>query len=331
MERVAVVKSEKNEAVGLVADGGRGIGGGSGVGCGFNVRMHGGNSSNWGEQPSPSSLSSTVVPPDLLTFTKLGGIWRKKRMSRQRRRRSSLRFNLNVFFPFPPPASVVAASTSSPSSSSASHVPPSLPARHQSTNIKISLPKATPKQRRRASQKNGPSKAENYLPALDTKEGIFITMDDMDGLHVWSFKYRFWPNNNSRMYVLENTGDFVNMHGLQLGDYILVYQDYINLNYVIQAKKAGEQNVYSDQTTYEVHDPVPHDLATSSSSQLTSLNYLQPKVEDTRMSYVYENTFSDDSLLDYLSGWMTNHYTSFRPPDNFGSVDNLSFDDFKAD
>lgn len=66
-------------------------------------------------------------------------------------------------------------------------------------------------------------------------------MDDMDGIHVWSFRYRlevpfyfskftwrnssvktrtyiwcfiiiiimyrYWPNNSSRMYVLENTGE----------------------------------------------------------------------------------------------------------------------------
>lgn len=32
--------------------------------------------------------------------------------------------------------------------------------------------------------------AETFLPVLESKEGIFITMDDLDGLHVWSFKYR---------------------------------------------------------------------------------------------------------------------------------------------
>ncbi|MCI43792.1 B3 domain-containing transcription factor FUS3-like, partial [Trifolium medium] len=31
--------------------------------------------------------------------------------------------------------------------------------------------------------------AEAFLPALESKEGILISMDDIDGLHVWSFKY----------------------------------------------------------------------------------------------------------------------------------------------
>lgn len=36
---------------------------------------------------------------------------------------------------------------------------------------------------------------------------------------------RFWPNNKSRMYVLENTGEFIRRHGLKCGDYIAIYQD----------------------------------------------------------------------------------------------------------
>ena len=33
--------------------------------------------------------------------------------------------------------------------------------------------------------------AESHLPTLETKEGIYISMDDMDGVHVWNFKYRY--------------------------------------------------------------------------------------------------------------------------------------------
>jgi len=32
--------------------------------------------------------------------------------------------------------------------------------------------------------------AEAFLPVLESKEGILLSMDDIDGLHVWSFKYR---------------------------------------------------------------------------------------------------------------------------------------------
>ena len=33
--------------------------------------------------------------------------------------------------------------------------------------------------------------AETHLPLLEAKEGILITMYDLDGQHVWNFKYRF--------------------------------------------------------------------------------------------------------------------------------------------
>ncbi|KAL2532378.1 B3 domain-containing transcription factor FUS3 [Abeliophyllum distichum] len=82
--------------------------------------------------------------------------------------------------------------------------------------------------------------AEAHLPALDAKEGITINMLDMDGVHEWHLKFRFWPNNNSRMYVLECTGDFVNTHGLIPGDYILLYQTAESEKYVIEAKKLDQ-------------------------------------------------------------------------------------------
>ena len=33
--------------------------------------------------------------------------------------------------------------------------------------------------------------AEAHLPALEYKEGIPLEMEDLDGLHVWTFKYRY--------------------------------------------------------------------------------------------------------------------------------------------
>lgn len=42
------------------------------------------------------------------------------------------------------------------------------------------------------------------------------------------------------MYVLENTGDYVRTHGLQLGDFIVIYKDDENNRFVIRAKKAED-------------------------------------------------------------------------------------------
>ncbi|THU61960.1 hypothetical protein C4D60_Mb01t00110 [Musa balbisiana] len=49
--------------------------------------------------------------------------------------------------------------------------------------------------------------AEAHLPSLTSRDGIAINMDDLENLQVWTFKYRFWPNNRSRMYILENTDE----------------------------------------------------------------------------------------------------------------------------
>ncbi|KAF8408492.1 hypothetical protein HHK36_007647 [Tetracentron sinense] len=155
--------------------------------------------------------------------------------------------------------------------------------------------------------------AEVHLPVLSAKEGIFISMADIDGMRVWSFKYRFWPNNNSRMYVLENTGEFVRTHGLQLGDFIMLYRDDQNQKYVIRARKATDQDIYS----------VPD-------SEVNKSSYLHisfPTMDDTGMSFLFDNAFSDDSPMEFSGGFMED-YPKLEPMLSFGSVENLSLDDF---
>ncbi|EAY96044.1 hypothetical protein OsI_17917 [Oryza sativa Indica Group] len=66
--------------------------------------------------------------------------------------------------------------------------------------------------------------AEAHLPALHQREGVTLKMDDFKFETTWNFKYRFWPNNKSRMYVLESTGGFVKHHGLQTGDIFIIYK-----------------------------------------------------------------------------------------------------------
>ncbi|KAK8607339.1 hypothetical protein V6N13_053080 [Hibiscus sabdariffa] len=281
---------------------------------------------------------------DLVAAVPSFGVNRKKRMARQRRSSSTIKL----------------LSFTNSSTTSSSHVPP--PTRvsplfrcnSQSFNLFIAWVSST------CTDNKGNNlstciiissfqrAAEAHLPVLESKEGIPITMDDLDGLHVWSFK--FWPNNNSRMYVLENTGEFVSTHGLQLGDFIMVYQDSQNQNYVrptdylvsriaqnvslipleinvfqvIQAKKASDEDVYSDIARNGVNDLFLHDYEVGKSSC-----YYYPRMEDSGMSFIYDTTlsFSDDSPLDYLGGSMTN-YSGMGSMESFGSVENMSLDEF---
>ncbi|GLT81609.1 hypothetical protein SLE2022_000500 [Rubroshorea leprosula] len=260
-----------------------------------------------------------VYPGRVITSDLTAAVPRKKRMARQRRSSSTIKQLLSF------------TNYASGSTTTNSHVPSSTP--HQPTPSARVIDPRRLKFLFQKELKNSdvsplrrmilPKKAaEAHLPVLDSKDGILISMDDMDGLHVWRFKYRFWPNNNSRMYVLENTGEFVSTHGLQLGDFIMVYQDSQNQNYVIQAKKASEQEVYTDLARINgVNDLFLHDYEVSKSS-----SYYYPTMDDCAASFIYETTFSsNDSPLDFLGGSMTTNYSRVE---SFGSVENLSLDDF---
>ncbi|KAL6994518.1 hypothetical protein U1Q18_012620 [Sarracenia purpurea var. burkii] len=245
------------------------------------------------------------------------GVQRKKRMPRQRR--SSV-----IVLPF---------------SSLGSHVPISPTRVIDQTRLKFLFEKEL-----QTSDVNSlrrmiiPKKAaEAYLPTLLEKEGLFITMDDLDGLHVWSFKFRYWPNNSSRMYVLENTGEFVNTHGLKQGDYIMLYQDHQNQNYVIRARKASSQDLYTDSAINAVSDYFPDDFEVNDSDQVVPVNAVDDTVmpfvyetmfsSDSDTSYVYETTIiSNDSLFDFWSGPMT-YNSRVGPIGSFESIENLSLEE----
>ncbi|KAL8049135.1 hypothetical protein ABFX02_06G001900 [Erythranthe guttata] len=136
--------------------------------------------------------------------------------------------------------------------------------------------------------------AEIHLPVLESKEGVYISMLDMDGLHDWWFKYRYWPNNSSRMYVLESTGEFVYTHGLETDDYILVYQNVEDGKYVIEARKKEEQDaprILLNEVV--IREPTATDMALSLID------------EGMEALYEYNATFMDDTPLDYLGGPIT--------------------------
>ncbi|KAJ0966861.1 hypothetical protein J5N97_023778 [Dioscorea zingiberensis] len=79
--------------------------------------------------------------------------------------------------------------------------------------------------------------AEANLPQLGEKELMVLRMKDFVFPYTWNFKYRYWPNNKSRMYVLETTGDFVRAHGLRAGDFFIICKNLESGNYVVMGEK----------------------------------------------------------------------------------------------
>ncbi|KAL3851277.1 hypothetical protein ACJIZ3_013159 [Penstemon smallii] len=61
--------------------------------------------------------------------------------------------------------------------------------------------------------------AEAYFPPIAHPEGLPLKVQDVKGKE-WLFQYRFWPNNNSRMYVLEGITPCIQAMQLQAGDVV---------------------------------------------------------------------------------------------------------------
>ncbi|CAJ1960605.1 unnamed protein product [Sphenostylis stenocarpa] len=59
--------------------------------------------------------------------------------------------------------------------------------------------------------------AEAYFPHISQSEGVPLRMQDVKG-NEWTFQFRFWPNNNSRMYVLEGVTPCIQAMQLRAGD-----------------------------------------------------------------------------------------------------------------
>ncbi|KAE8724237.1 HSI2-like 1 isoform 2 [Hibiscus syriacus] len=59
--------------------------------------------------------------------------------------------------------------------------------------------------------------AEAYFPPISQSEGLPLKVQNSKGKE-WVFQFRFWPNNNSRMYVLEGVTPCLQDMQLQAGD-----------------------------------------------------------------------------------------------------------------
>ncbi|XP_042515604.1 uncharacterized protein LOC122089903 isoform X4 [Macadamia integrifolia] len=131
--------------------------------------------------------------------------------------------------------------------------------------------------------------AEANLPTLVAKDGLFLQMEDMTYSINWKFKYRYWPNNRSRMYVMENTGDFVRMHNLQTGDFFIVYKEECSGKYIARGKKEMRSG-YADMV-----EPGDHGRMEDRDARINSEAGLEHKISSV-MSGDYE-VVRDETLM----------------------------------
>ncbi|KAL7113810.1 hypothetical protein ACP275_04G082400 [Erythranthe tilingii] len=91
--------------------------------------------------------------------------------------------------------------------------------------------------------------AEAYFPPINQSEGIPINIQDIKGKE-WLFQFRFWPNNNSRMYVLEGVTPCIQNMQVQAGDTVIFSRIDPGGQLVIGCRKAT--NIFDLQDTQPI-------------------------------------------------------------------------------
>ncbi|KAL6294155.1 hypothetical protein ACE6H2_002297 [Prunus campanulata] len=83
----------------------------------------------------------------------------------------------------------------------------------------------------------------------------------MDFMHVWTFKFRYWPNNSSRMYLFDNTRSLIEIHNLAVGDSLFLFKDDWSGSYVLRAKRDAMREITypTTQTTLTLNPRPPFD------------------------------------------------------------------------
>ncbi|XP_022157280.1 B3 domain-containing protein Os07g0679700 isoform X2 [Momordica charantia] len=87
--------------------------------------------------------------------------------------------------------------------------------------------------------------AEAYFPPISQPEGLPIRIQDVKGKE-WVFQFRFWPNNNSRMYVLEGVTPCIQSMQLQAGDTVTFSRMDPEGKLIMGFRKASSSSIMQD-------------------------------------------------------------------------------------
>ncbi|XP_059659880.1 B3 domain-containing transcription repressor VAL1-like isoform X2 [Cornus florida] len=108
--------------------------------------------------------------------------------------------------------------------------------------------------------------AEAYFPPISQSEGLPLRIQDIKGKE-WTFQFRFWPNNNSRMYVLEGVTPCIQNMQLQAGDTVTFSRIDPGGELVMGFRKASNSVDVQEDQTY-----VPPNGALSGETSIFNVN-----------------------------------------------------------
>lgn len=94
--------------------------------------------------------------------------------------------------------------------------------------------------------------AEAHFPHLDDPSGVRLPLVDVFG-KIKHFKYRFWINNSSRMYIIEGTQALQKMFKLNVGDVLMFAKDTSNTIFV-GGRKGTRSDVFRKPPTRKKKD-----------------------------------------------------------------------------
>lgn len=102
--------------------------------------------------------------------------------------------------------------------------------------------------------------AETYFPPISQPEGLPLKVQDASGKE-WIFQFRFWPNNNSRMYVLEGVTPCIQSMQLQAGDTVTFSRIDPEGKLIMGFRKATNISPEQEQTTKPANGAVANSEA----------------------------------------------------------------------
>ncbi|CAA0836202.1 B3 domain-containing transcription repressor VAL2 [Striga hermonthica] len=97
--------------------------------------------------------------------------------------------------------------------------------------------------------------AEAYFPPISQPEGLPLRIQDVKGKE-WLFQFRFWPNNNSRMYVLEGVTPCIQSMQLQAGDTVTFSRMDPGGKLLMGYRKASNATSAPKDSQYPIHNGV---------------------------------------------------------------------------
>ncbi|KAF8664484.1 hypothetical protein HU200_054659 [Digitaria exilis] len=133
--------------------------------------------------------------------------------------------------------------------------------------------------------------AEAYFPPISQPEGLPLKVQDASGKE-WIFQFRFWPNNNSRMYVLEGVTPCIQSMQLQAGDTVTFSRIDPEGKLIMGFRKATNISSEQEQTT----KPANGAPSTSEASGKVSAPDSSPNAAVSRQNKVNTETKSSSPV-----------------------------------